>query len=145
MPDAASDPIVFHPIGRVRHDVPRVPRHWSVSEVEGDLVIDPAYAAGLCDIQPGQRIVVLFHFDRSPAFTPALLTQRPPHRERALGVFSICSPRRPNAVGLSVLDVLAVEGTVIRARGLDMLDGTPIIDLKPWITGDHDCPSTDQK
>ena len=145
MPDANNDPIVFHPIGRVRHAAASVPRHWSVSDVEGELVIDPAYAPGLADVRVGQRIVVLFHFDRSPVFTPERLVQRPPHRDRELGVFSICSPRRPNALGLSVLEVLGVDSGTVRVRGVDMFDGTPIIDLKPWITGDHDCPSTDRE
>ena len=146
MPDATcADAICFHPIGRVRHDAVSVPRHWSVSDVEGDLVIDPRYAEGLRDIRPGDRIVVLFHFDRSAPFEPGLLLQRPPHRQADMGVFSICSPRRPNPIGLSVVEVLAADAPTLRVRGLDMFDGTPVIDIKPWITGTGDCPSTDRK
>lgn len=90
---------------------------------------------------PGQRIVVLFHFHRSPAFSPDMLCQTPPHRDGPLGVFSICSPKRPNAIGLSVLEVLEKEGSRVRVRGLDMIDGTPILDIKPHIENRHDCPS----
>lgn len=136
-----SEVFCFKPIGRVRTPAVDVPRHWSVSDVEGELVIDPAYREGLSDIQPGERIVVAFVFHLSPPFTPDRLRQTPPTRSRPRGLFSICSPVRPNPLGLSVLTVLAVEGCVIRVRGLDMLDGTPILDLKPHVSGTSDCPS----
>jgi tRNA-Thr(GGU) m(6)t(6)A37 methyltransferase TsaA len=143
--DAADSPSIrFHPIGVVRHEAASVPRHWSVSDVEGDLVIDPVYRRGLCSIAPGDRLVVLFHFHRSGPFTPDLLVQRPPHRQTDMGVFSICSPRRPNPIGLSVVEVLAVADHILRVRGLDMFDGTPIVDLKPFVTGAAECPSTER-
>ncbi len=75
--------------------------------------------------------MVLFHFDRSRPFTPESLVQKPPHRTERLGVFSTCSPVRPNPLGLSILEVLEVRDNVITVRGLDMLNGTPILDLKP--------------
>lgn len=121
------------PIGRVVTDAMTVPRHWSVSDVEGRLIIEKKYRKGLQDIRPGQRIMVIFHFHRSPAFTPDHLSQRPPHGQEALGVFSICSPIRPNPLGVSILEVLDVRDTIITVRGLDMLDGTPILDIKPHI------------
>lgn len=133
--------IALEPIGFVRHQAASVPRHWSVSEVQGRLEIEPRYAPGLADIRTGQRIVVLFHFDRSPAFTPDELAQRPPHRDRALGVFSICSPIRPNPLGLSVLEVLRVEDHTVHVRGLDMYDQTPLLDIKPHIEVARECPS----
>ena len=127
--------IELKPIGYVRTEATELPRHWSVSEVEGSLVIEPQYQTGLKDIEPGQRLVVLFHFHRSPDFTPERLVQTPPHRNASLGVFSICSPVRPNPLGMSVVRVLAVDGNVIAVKGIDMLDGTPILDLKPHIIG----------
>ncbi|HDI59313.1 MAG TPA: S-adenosylmethionine-dependent methyltransferase [Desulfobacteraceae bacterium] len=145
MTDAKPEAIVFHPIGRVRHGAGSVPRHWSVSDVEGELVLDPCYTAGLGDIQPGQRIVVLFHFDRSAPFEPGLLRQRPPHRDREVGVFSICSPRRPNPIGLSVLEVMGRDENRIRVRGIDMFDGTPLLDIKPFVSTAAECPSTDRR
>jgi tRNA-Thr(GGU) m(6)t(6)A37 methyltransferase TsaA len=96
---------------------------------------------GLKDIQDGQQIVVIFHFHKSPNFTPDLLVQQPPHRSEKLGVFIICSPNRPNPVGMSVLDVLQVEDNVIYVQGLDMVDGTPILDLKPFVKDKYSCPS----
>jgi tRNA-Thr(GGU) m(6)t(6)A37 methyltransferase TsaA len=133
--------INFTPIGTVHTAARTLPRHWTVSHVEGTLEILPEYTDGLSDISAGQRIVVLFHFHKSPPFIPQLLKQTPPHRDRALGVFSICSPRRPNAIGLSVLEVISKDGNRIRVRGLDMIDGTPILDIKPHIEDQQSCPS----
>ena len=126
--------ITFHPIGYLRSDAEDVPRHWTVSDLEGDLEIFPEYETGLSDINVGQRIVVLFHFDRSPAFTLDQLKQKKRHTDEIKGVFSICSPKRPNPIGLSVLTVLEQDGCRIRVKGVDMLDGTPILDIKPYVS-----------
>jgi len=126
--------ISLKPIGYARVSVEKVPRHWTISDVEGELIIDQDYAKGLEDIKPGDRIVVIFHFHKSPPFDRAQhLKQKPPHRNEWLGVFSICSPIRPNPIGLSVLDVISVNDNVIKARRFDMFDGTPILDIKPYI------------
>ncbi len=125
--------IELEPIGFVRTDAEEIPRHWSVSDVEGTLVIDEEYLEGLKDIEPGQRIVVIFNFHRSPEFSSRFLRQTPPHSEKEVGVFSICSPIRPNPIGMSILEVLEVKGTTIRVKRLDMLEGTPILDIKPHI------------
>jgi tRNA-Thr(GGU) m(6)t(6)A37 methyltransferase TsaA len=130
--------VELKPIGYVQTDAVKLPRHWSVSDVKGALVIDPMYQAGLKDIKPGEQIVVLFHFDRSPAFTLDRLIQHPPHHKENRGVFSICSPVRPNPLGLSVVRVLAIKDNVITVQGIDMLDGTPILDLKPHIVESQD-------
>ena len=125
--------IELRPIGFVRTDAEELPRHWSVSEVKGTLVIDEEYAEGLRDVRPGQSIVVIFHFHKSPGFSPAFLRQTSGQDGRAAGVFSLCSPIRPNPVGMSVLEVLGVRGANVDVRRLDALDGTPILDIKPHI------------
>ncbi len=124
--------VIMEPIGVVRTDADQVPRHWTLSDVKGTLVIDKRYQKGLKGIESGQKIVVIFHFHKSSDFTPDLLIQQPPHHNEKRGVFSICSPRRPNPVGMSVLDVLRLEDNVIDVQGIDMIDGTPILDLKPF-------------
>lgn len=131
------------PIGFAHTDVEDVPRHCTLSDVEGTLAIDDSYLEGLRDITPGQRIVVIFFFHRSPEFTAQFLTQKPPHRNERLGVFSICSPIRPNPIGMSTLDVVNVRGNVIHVKGLDMLDGTPILDIKPLVEDQRSCPSSE--
>jgi tRNA-Thr(GGU) m(6)t(6)A37 methyltransferase TsaA len=140
----SNETVLMKPIGVVHTDAGDVPRHWIYSEKEGTIDIDEKYGEGLKDIEAGQRIVVIFHFHKSPDFTEQFLSQRPPHREASLGVFSICSPIRPNPVGMSVLEVLDVRGNIIHVKGVDILDGTPILDIKPLIEDQQSCPSHDQ-
>jgi len=123
--------IELSPIGFVKTETENVPRHWTVSDAEGSIVIDGQYKEGLKDIKAGQRIVVLFYFHQSPRFTPDLLVQKPRHRNEQLGVFSICSPVRPNPIGMSVVEVLGIAENIIHIKGLDMRDGTPVLDIKP--------------
>ena len=124
--------IVMKAIGTVRTAAEEVPRFYSDSDVEGRLVMDPCYTEGLKDIKPGERIVVFFSFHRSPPFQASDLVQAPPRRSEPRGVFSTCSPVRPNPIGSSVLRVLKIEGAAITVKGLDMLDGSPILDIKPY-------------
>jgi tRNA-Thr(GGU) m(6)t(6)A37 methyltransferase TsaA len=130
--------ITFDPIGFVETDVENIPRHWTVSAVEGRLVIQKQYLEGLKDIAKGQRIVVIFHFHRSPKFNPEHLIQAPRHINKRRGVFSICSPIRPNPIGMSILEVVERKNNIIHAKGLDMENGTPILDIKPHITDNTD-------
>ena len=125
--------IWLRPIGFVRTDAPELPRHWSVSDVEGTLVIDEEYSQGLRGIEAGQRIVVIFHFHRSPGFSPELLRQTSGQTGRETGVFGTCSPIRPTPIGMSVLEVLGVRGASVDVKRLDMLDGTPVLDIKPHV------------
>src|ERR671933_1774779 len=136
--------IELKPSGLVRTDATEVPRHWSVSDVEGMLIIDEEYLEGLKDIEPGQRIIVIFNFHRSPEFASRFLRQTPPHQGKDMGVFSTCSPIRPNPIGMSVLEVLGVEDATIRVKRLDMLEGTPILDIKPYIEDTRDPPACSQ-
>lgn len=133
--------ITFKEIGKAYTDARDIPRHWTLSDVEGRLVIDPQYTMGLADIRAGQQIVVLFQFHKSAPFGKEFLTQTPPHLNKASGVFSICSPRRPNPIGLSVLTVLAVEDNTLHVRCMDMIDGTPILDIKPFIVKAENLPA----
>ena len=127
--------IEMKPIGFVSTNAEMIPRSWAVSDVEGALVFDESYREGLRDIQPGQRIYVIFQFHKSPKFVPKYMRIRPPvHKhKKELGVFSTHSPIRPNPIGLSILDVLRVDGNVIYVKGLDILNGTPVLDIKPEV------------
>lgn len=123
----------FKPIGYIKTKAETIPRHWSVSDVEGEIVIESEYKLGLRDIKAGDKIVVLFVFHKSPAFNFEKLIQKPPHLNETKGVFSTCSPHRPNPIGLSVLEVLNAEDNVIKVKRVDMYDGTPILDIKPYV------------
>ena len=126
------DKIVMQPIGHVVSDQPDVPRFYTISDVEGELIIDEKLKEGLTDIKAGSTIVVLFYFHQSPQFTPEKLRVVPPSRQELRGVFSTRSPVRPNPIGLSKLTVRYVKENRIGVRGLDMIDGTPILDIKPY-------------
>ncbi|MBK1622387.1 TrmO family methyltransferase domain-containing protein [Afifella marina] len=95
------------------------------------LQIDEPYRPGLADYRPGQAVFVLMWMDGARR---DLIVQAPKHREHPAGVFSLRSPVRPNPIGLSLVSVREVdrERGVIVVDALDCLDGTPIIDLKPW-------------
>ncbi|RJP87773.1 MAG: tRNA (N6-threonylcarbamoyladenosine(37)-N6)-methyltransferase TrmO [Desulfobacteraceae bacterium] len=136
--------IDMSPIGVFYTDEKNIPRHWSISEVEGRLEINPVYTEGLKDMAAGQKIIVLFYFHQSRKFEPEHVIQTPPHKPKPMGVFSICSPLRPNPIGLSVLTVLGVTKNIVSVKHADMLDGTPILDIKPHIIQKTECPGCSQ-
>ena len=123
--------LIVKPIGYVYTDADQIPINWETSEVEGKLVLDKKYQKGLSDIQKGQHIYLLYHIHKSLKFTDQHLRVVPPKMERKLGVFSTNSPIRPNPIGLSLVKVIRVEGNIIHIKGVDMLDQTPILDIKP--------------
>jgi tRNA (adenine37-N6)-methyltransferase len=100
-------------------------------EAEGTLEILPEFEAGLADVEGFSHLFVLWMFDRSKGFD---LIGVPPIDNRPHGVFSTRSPRRPNPIGLTVVELLQREGRMLRVRGVDMLDGTPILDIKPYLS-----------
>jgi tRNA (adenine37-N6)-methyltransferase len=100
-------------------------------EAEGVLEILPEFAAGLADIEGFSHLYVLWLFDRAQGFE---LTASPPSDNRTHGVFATRSPRRPNAIGLTVVELLRRDGPRLHVRGVDMLEGTPILDIKPYLS-----------
>jgi len=100
-------------------------------EAEGTLEILPEFEPGLADIDGFSHLIVLWEFDRSSGFE---LLGTPPCDDRPHGVFATRSPRRPNPIGLTVVGLLGREGRMLHVRGVDMLDGTPILDLKPYLS-----------
>jgi tRNA-Thr(GGU) m(6)t(6)A37 methyltransferase TsaA len=100
-------------------------------EAEGTLNILPEFEQGLTDIEGISHLFVLWEFDRSEGFA---LVGTPPCDDRPHGVFATRSPYRPNPIGLTVVELLRREGPVLHVRGVDMLDGTPILDIKPYLS-----------
>ena len=100
-------------------------------DAEGVLKILPEFARGLTDIEGFSHLFVLWEFDRSEGFE---LVGTPPIDDRPHGVFATRSPRRPNPIGLTAVELLGREGGDLRVRGVDMLDGTPILDIKPYLS-----------
>ena len=100
-------------------------------EAEGTLEIYPEFEPGLQDIEGFSHVFVLWVFDRSSACE---LVGTPPTDDRPHGVFATRSPYRPNPIGLTVVEVLGREGRNLRVKGIDMLEGTPILDIKPYLS-----------
>lgn len=123
------------PIGHIRSaytSTQQIPKGLGAKhDAEGILEILPQYEAGLADIEGFSHLIVLWVFDRAQGFE---LTGTPPSDNRPHGVFATRSPRRPNPVGLTIVELLGRDGRRLRVRGVDMLDGTPILDLKPYLS-----------
>ena len=123
------------PIGFVHtpfQDAAAIPKGLGAKHPEeGVLEILPAFTAGLTDIEGYSHLIVLWAFDRSDGFD---LMVTPPSDDRPHGVFTTRSPRRPNPIGLTVVELLGREGGSLHVRGVDMLDGTPILDIKPYLS-----------
>ena len=122
-------------IGRVHspyRDPKDVPRGLGAKhEAEGVLEILPEFETGLTDIEGFSHLIVVWVFDRSQGFE---LMGTPPSDNRPHGVFATRSPYRPNPIGLSAVELLRREGPQLHVRGVDMLDGTPILDIKPYLS-----------
>jgi tRNA-Thr(GGU) m(6)t(6)A37 methyltransferase TsaA len=123
-------PIVYRAIGRVENDFDEPAPPPEIRAVESRIVLDPSLTEGLKGLEPGRRIMVVFCFHRSQGFDLLQHPQGDRSRPRR-GVFALRSPHRPNPVGVTVVDLMAVEGNVLRVRGLDAINGTPVLDLKP--------------
>jgi len=124
------------PIGHIRTPysaTKQIPKGFGAKhDAEGTLQILPQFEVGLTDIEGFSHLFVLWEFDRSEGFE---LLGTPPIDDRPHGVFATRSPRRPNPIGLTVVELVRREGANLHVRGVDMLDGTPILDLKPYLSG----------
>ncbi len=100
-------------------------------DAEGVLKILPEFTPGLLDIEGFSHLFLLWHFSRSEGFD---LIGKPPIETKSHGVFATRSPRRLNPIGLTVVELLSRDEDALRVRGVDMLDGTPILDLKPYMS-----------
>jgi tRNA-Thr(GGU) m(6)t(6)A37 methyltransferase TsaA len=127
---AVNEDIILRAIGHVENafDEPAAPDHMRAAASR--IVLDSRLEAALQGIEPGQQLMVIFYFHRSQGYEQ----QQHPRGDRSRpkrGVFALRSPNRPNPIGVTVVDVTAVEGTVLHVRGLDAMNGTPVLDLKP--------------
>jgi tRNA-Thr(GGU) m(6)t(6)A37 methyltransferase TsaA len=131
----ANQAHLMRPIGFVRtpfrntKEIPKGP--GAKHDAEGTLEIRAELEPGLTDIEGFSHLFVIWAFHRSDGFE---LLGTPPVDDRPHGVFATRSPRRPNPIGLTVVELLSREGPTLRVRGVDMLDGTPILDIKPYLS-----------
>lgn len=100
----------------------------------GTIEVRPELAAGLDGLEGFSHIIVIFQFHKAGA---AKLRVTPPGEAEPRGVFATRSPHRPNPLGLSVLRLLGRDGRVLEVSGLDLIDGTPVLDIKPYTRRDR--------
>ncbi len=125
--------IVIHPIGTIRTphtDIRNMPIQPIAAEgIKGYIELLPEYAEGLSDLEGFSHITLIYHFHKAEGFKlkviPFMDTQ-----ER--GIFSCKAPKRPNAIGTSTVRLLSIDGNIVHIDQVDMLDGTPLIDIKPF-------------
>lgn len=97
--------------------------------ITGVIHIFEEYLDGIKDIVPGSSAMLIFHFNKSQGYK---LITKSPRFEEPIGVFSTRSPNRPNGIGVSVVKFISIDGSKLTFQGVDMLDGTPLLDIKPY-------------
>lgn len=131
---STAPPITLTPIGVIRSDhqtaagTPIQPTY--AEQCVGRVIIDRSYEDALDDIEGFERVWLIYLLDRAGEYRPRIV----PYRDvREHGLFATRSPCRPNPIGLSVVRLLARDRNVLQIRGVDVLDGTPLIDIKPYV------------
>ena len=125
--------IIIHPIGIIHTphtDVKDMPiQPIAAAGIHGYIEVLPEYAAGLKDIEGFSHLTLLYHLHKINGYelvvTPFMDTEK-------RGIFATKAPKRPNAIGLSTVKLIRVEGNILYIEQVDMLDGTPLIDIKPF-------------
>jgi tRNA-Thr(GGU) m(6)t(6)A37 methyltransferase TsaA len=125
----------MQPIGFVRSpysETSQIPKGCGAKhDAEGVLEVLPEFEQGLQDIEGFSHLFVIWTFHKAEGFA---LLGKPPTDDRAHGVFATRSPYRPNPIGLTVVQLIKREGSSLHVRGVDMLEGTPILDIKPYLS-----------
>ena len=127
-------------IGRIRTPWKRrqdCPKNARESEAVCTIEVDPRWAAALTGVETCSHLVVLYWMHKAPR---NLALQMPRHYGVGRGTFALRSPARPNPIAMSVARLLKVDGTRLEVVGLDCLDGTPLLDLKPYFASTDAAP-----
>jgi len=128
-----SQVLVLNPIGIIHSPyktVGEAPRQGSSREAICQVEVFPAFGEGLRNIEMFSRLVLIYWFHRSTGYS---LSVTPPGDVKPRGLFASRSPRRPSPLGLCIVELLDREGNVLKVRGLDAIDGTPLLDIKPYL------------
>ena len=126
--------IKYTPIGVIRSpfkDIEGMPiQPNGATGIDGTVEIEPQYLAGLMDLDGFSHIILLYHFHRVKGYA---LEVKPFMDDHSHGVFATRAPMRPNPVGISVVRLIGVQGCTLNIQGVDILDGTPLLDIKPFV------------
>ena len=126
--------IRYKPIGII-HSPFKEPRGTPIQpagaqDIEGTVEIASEYVAGLKDIEGFSHIILIYHFHLSMGY---LLKAQPYMDEESRGVFATRAPSRPNPIGISIVRLVKVDGNMLHIKDVDMVDGTPLLDIKPYV------------
>ncbi len=134
-PGRNMDEITYRPIGIIHspfHDIEGMPIQPSGAKgVKGSVELLPEFSPGLKDLEGFSHIILLYHFHLSDGYS---LEVKPFLDDTLRGVFATRAPRRPNAIGLSVVMLLKIAGNVLQIENVDVVDGTPLLDIKPYVS-----------
>ena len=121
-------------IGIVRNEI-KEPMHQDSGDIVSEIIIDSSLTEALDDLDKFSHIIILYWIHRSRGPSPVKVHPRG-NKDRALmGVFATRSPSRPNPIGKSTVRLLERKGNILKVRGLDAIDGSPVLDIKPYIPG----------
>lgn len=127
--------IPVKPIGRVRNQIKEKMRHgWS--QIESVLDIDPALSASLDGLEDFSHIIVLFWMHKNVGPIPTKVHPQGRDDLPLTGIFATRAPHRPNSIGMTIVKLLERDGNSLRVLGLDAIDGSPVIDIKPYLPKD---------
>ena len=134
MMDAPSSNILFHPIGVIstphkeQAGTPIQPTY--AQGVQGTVSLFEAYTDAVADLDGFERIWLIYHLDRSKPWTPRVI----PYRDTVeRGLLATRAPTRPNPIGLSAVRLVSITGRTLQVEGVNMLDGSPLLDIKPYV------------
>ena len=129
-----------HFIGRIRTPFKsraECPKNTAGSEAIGRVELDPRYAAGLRDVELFSHLWLLYWMDQARR---DLVQQVPAHLGHARGTFALRSPVRPNPIAMAAVELIGIEGATLTVRGVDCIDGTPLLDIKPYFASTDSFP-----
>ncbi len=131
--------IEFTPIGYVENDYLKPEYNEEIYEKVSKIVVKKEFEEGLYRVEELEKLYILFYFSRSEGYK---LIHRRRYDGEIAGVFASRSPYRPNGIGLTLVELLKVEDNIIHVKGLDAINGTPVLDIKPYI---KEIEETDQE
>ena len=133
----AIEKIIYRPIGTIHtpyKNTKGVPNQPTAGKnVEGTVVMRPEFVAGLKDIEGFSHIFLIYHLHLSTGYS---LIVKPFMHEHLRGVFATRSPKRPNSIGISIVRLVKVRGRTMYVKDVDIVDGTPLLDIKPYVPED---------
>jgi tRNA-Thr(GGU) m(6)t(6)A37 methyltransferase TsaA len=139
LPDSFDAGVYF--IGRIRTPFKsrsECPKNTAQSNAVGHVDIDARYAAGLLDLRLYSHVILLYWMDQARR---DLIQQLPAHLTEPRGTFALRSPVRPNPIALAAVELLEIKGTTLTVRNVDCIDGTPLLDIKPYFASVDSFPN----